>query len=193
MVVVAAIASPPVRGSGEQWRAVAEEIRVFIARHGTPGPASAWSRLYLFALAEARSALASFRLEPAEVDDLASDFLEQRLAEVVAEGNMAPRAVFRTAIVRWTLNVMKQRSREKLLERAGGDRAGPSLSEDDLVSAHDATAALAELGVRDRRILTAVWLGEDREEIARRWRVERSAIDKIASRFSLRLRKEGSR
>jgi DNA-directed RNA polymerase specialized sigma24 family protein len=55
----------------------------------------------------------------------------------------------------------------------------------------DARDALDELSERDRGIVVAAGLGEDREEIAKAFGTSRGNVDKIVSRLQKRFRGEG--
>jgi len=144
--------------------------------------------LYQLAVEDGRRALRSMsrKLTEEQLDDLVHDFLATRLQHVIETDNN-PRGLFVVSLVRAAQRTLGRRAREVPHERTTFgdvdlDRA-PLDPESSVMLRLDGAALLSAVSARDRDVLVAVALGEDREEIARAHAIGRAAVDQIVSRF----------
>jgi hypothetical protein len=144
--------------------------------------------LYQLAVEDGRRALLSMnhRLTREQLDDLVHDFLATRLQHVIDADNN-PRALFIVSLVRAAQRTLGRLAREVPHERTTYgdvdlDRA-PLDPESSVMLRLDGAALLSAVSARDRDVLLAVALGEDREEIAKAHAIGRAAVDQIVSRF----------
>lgn len=165
-------------------------LRVCAALRDTPrGRARAQleRELYRFAVDDGRRALLrmSRRLSEDQLDDLLHDFLATRLQHVIEGDN--PRGLFLVSLVRAARRSLGRRAREVPHERTtvGEVDVGraPLDPESSTSLRLDGSALLEAVSARDRDVLFAVALGEEREEIARAHAIGRAAVDQIVSRF----------
>lgn len=144
--------------------------------------------LYRLAVEDGRRALLSMnrKLTEEQLDDLLHDFLATRLQHVIDTDNN-PRGLFVVSLVRAAQRTLGRRGREVPTERTtfGEFDLGraPLDPESSATLRLDGAALLAAVSERDRDVLLAVALGEDREEIARAHAIGRAAVDQIVSRF----------
>lgn len=151
-------------------------------------------RLYEVALSDGRRFLTSFRgtLGDERTLDLVHDLLAEKLLAIIEAET--PRAFFCTALQNRARSWVRRGDAKVVESPPESSRdAGPDRSEDErrafVLDARDALAALSE---RDRDVVVAAALGEDREAIAREFRTSRANVDQIVSRVQKRFRGEGS-
>ena len=147
-------------------------------------------RLYEVALSDGPRFLASFRrtLGDERVLDLVHDLLAEKLSAIVAAET--PRAFFCRALQNRARSWVRRGDAEVAESPSDSSRGTPSdKGEEDrrgfVLDARDALAALSE---RDRGIVVAAALGEDREAIAREFGTSRANVDQIVSRLQKRFR-----
>lgn len=174
------------RGTHDEWSLVCDAIRADTERGAaSPFESPNLPRLYELARHEGARCLRTFAsIPPTDQLDLIHDVLISALAEILAADR--PRGLFRTALKRRAIDRGRRASR---LEGADGidscARGTPERREPPI----DELRALRDLCRRDREILVAVVLGEDRDELAKRYGFEsRDAIDQIVSRARKKLR-----
>lgn len=141
--------------------------------------------LYRLAIADGTRALRSFsKIDEERRADLIHDLLATRLDAILAADS--PRALFLTALSRLAIQWIRRKDAEvhesPAAQAEGIDR--------DPGHAIDVRRALAKLGARDARVLFAVAIGEDRDEIARVHGTSRQNVDQIVSRARRRLAEE---
>jgi RNA polymerase sigma factor (sigma-70 family) len=164
----------------DEWREVMELLRA----SRNPRRSPHFRRFYGLAVRDGRQFLASFRKRfgDALIDDLIHDVLADALDPVLAADNA--RAFLRVTL--W--NAARDRVRRKAtrvepeppVERLEHDKVADGAELREFVL--DARDALAGLCERDRQIVVAVGLGEDREEIATVFGTSRANVDQIVSR-----------
>lgn len=171
----------------ETWRSIVDELRSAEAPYQAP----AFARLQAEAESDAQRLLAGFvrqgKLDPDRIHDLVGDWLlgDGRLDALLSSEQGKPRQLFATSIVRMALSWIRRRS-AKVSDAAPNESTGETRVQavqppDHLFILH-ARQRLAALAPRDRDILVAVHLGENREALARHYGISRAAIDQIVSR-----------
>jgi DNA-directed RNA polymerase specialized sigma24 family protein len=142
-------------------------------------------KLYDLALADGPRLLKSFqkRLGDDRILDLVHDLLATKLEAIVAADE--PRALFCTALQRRAISWLR-RGDAAVVEDAP-ERPPEGVVEDErqgfLVDAKNALEGLPE---RERAMVVAVALGEEREAIAQAFRTTRANVDQIVSRVRRR-------
>jgi len=142
-------------------------------------------KLYELALADGPRLLKSFqkRLGDDRIVDLVHDLLATKVEAIVNADE--PRALFCTALQRRAISWLR-RGDAAVVEDAP-ERPPEGVIEDErqgfLV---DARNALADLPERERAMVVAVALGEEREAIAAAFRTTRANVDQIVSRVRRR-------
>ncbi|MBX3245565.1 MAG: hypothetical protein KF901_00090 [Myxococcales bacterium] len=180
--------------SSSEWQRVCAALRE--APRGR-GRAQLEAEFYRFAVEDGRRALLrmSRRLRDDELDDLLHDFLARRLRHIY-EANQ-PRGLFVTSLIRAAKRSLGRRAREVPQERVTTDRHDvgqrPLDPETSTVLRLEGAALLQVVSARDRDVLVAVALGEEREEIAQAHGIGRAAVDQIVSRFRKLANAEGER
>lgn len=183
----------------EQWQAVTAMIR------GVEDPLQSphLPKLYALALEDGPRLLGSFRRRLGEdrIVDLVHDLLAAKLEVIVAAKE--PRALFCTALQRRAISWLR-RGDAAVLEDRSRDSA-PHASDASAVAAIDgsvnpeddrheflidAKSALDELPPRERAMVVAVAMGEERESIAREFGTSRANVDQIVSRVRRRFSEE---
>jgi DNA-directed RNA polymerase specialized sigma24 family protein len=190
--------------TAEEWRTVVAQIR-----SGTPNAALAddapsaagakpvdvlqsshLPRLYELALADGPLLLRGFRrrLGDERILDLVHDLLAAKLEAIVLAEE--PRALFCTALQRRAISWLRRGDSAVVAEAegAGADERADERQEFLL----DARNALERLPERERAMVVAVALGEEREAIAQEFRTTRANVDQIISRVRRRFA-EGNR
>lgn len=146
-------------------------------------------RLYEIALVDGRSIIGSFRAQLGEdrLIDLIQDLLAERLLAIVASEN--PKAFFRTALIRRAISWRRRGDASVVEEPASNPVHDAEIDERERPAfVLDARAIVESLGERDREVAVAVALGEDRDELAARFKTSRANIDQIVSRVRARLK-----
>jgi DNA-directed RNA polymerase specialized sigma24 family protein len=151
-------------------------------------------RLYEVALSDGPRFLTSFHrtLGDERTRDLVHDLLSEKLQAILEAET--PRAFFCTALQNRARSWVR-RGDAKVVESppdSSRDTAPDRNEEERRAFVLDARDALAALSERDRDIVVAAALGEDREAIAREFRTSRANVDQIVSRLHRRFRGEGS-
>ncbi|MEI8256347.1 MAG: sigma-70 family RNA polymerase sigma factor [Deltaproteobacteria bacterium] len=161
----------------EEWLEVCTEIR------GSPDGRSprAWQRLYAIARDLGLRVLHTMVDREAALD-LVHDLLSTRLQELLGADN--PRALFVVAIKRRALDEIRRRKRrgEETDDEILDVYAAPTQSPDFVL---DAQKLLATLSPRNRQIVVAAAMGEDRGKIALAWNTSSANVDKIVSKTFL--------
>lgn len=174
----------------EDW----DEIVVRVRKEPDPLRSPVVGRLYEVAVDDGTRFLSSFRNEFGEdrILDLIYDLLSEKLAEILnAE---TPRAFFCVALRRLAID-WRRRGASKVVESPpDSSRASPSdtTEEDRRAFVLDARNAVDALSERDRGIVVAAALREDREAIAREFGTSRANVDQIVSRLQKRFREGDS-
>lgn len=180
----------PLPGSGYKraWMPTAHDWQIARQRI-TSAPDPARSReigvLYRLAIADGTRALRTFsKIDEERRADLIHDLLATRLDAILAADS--PRALFVTALIRLAIQWIRRKDAEV--------REGPAVHVDgidrDPAYGIDVRRALEKLGPREARVLLAVAIGEDRDEIARVHGTSRQNVDQIVSRARRRLAEE---
>jgi RNA polymerase sigma factor (sigma-70 family) len=164
--------------TAHEWQLVRERIvRAPDARRSPD-----FRALYALAMDDGQRALRSFKkLDAARRVDLVHDLLATRMDAILdAE---SPRALFMTSLGRLAIQWLRRKDAEVL------EPVTPTPDGTDRDPAHrlDLIRTLERLPPRDRQVLLAVAMGEDREEIARVLGTSRENVDQIVSRARKRL------
>lgn len=153
----------------------------------SPWECEATARLFQMAAEDGRIALRRFQKQLGDeaLRDLVHDLLAAKLPAIVAHPD--PRGCFWIAVVRLAISHLRKDLSHvaETSEAAAGevrDAAAEALTE-----RMDLQARWERLSPREQEVLTAIREGEDREALARRYGVTRSAIDKVWKRASARL------
>jgi len=166
----------------EHFREVVARVREAENRYACPEV----GQLYEMVLREARSILASFRkdLGPDGIDDLASDFLSEKLGALVEAEN--PAGFLKIALYHRACSMLRRKDAKlvELTERhadqaVGADGATPL----QFLELQELRLALNTLSVRDRQIVLAVGEGEDPDEVAAAFGTTRANVYQIVCRF----------
>ena len=172
--------------SSDEWEDVVQRIRT--ENRGWASPSV--GRLYTIALVDGRSIIGSFRAQFGEdrLIDLIQDLLAERLLAIVASEN--PKAFFRTALIRRAISWRRRGDASVAEEPTSiGPAHDAEIDERERPAfIVDARAIVESLGERDREVAVAVALGEDRDELAARFKTSRANIDQIVSRVRARLK-----
>lgn len=183
----------PPDGSGveeavlSEWEAVVGELRASAA----PRQERAMVRFQALALEYGKRVLSTFRqLDDAAREDVINDLLAKSLESIVRADR--PRSYFRRCVCNGACDLLPARKRDRpvdgaVLDTIASGSAGDAPDSDFVM---DARRALAGVSERDRRILTAVGLGQDRDELACELNLTRGAIDQIVSRARRRFHGE---
>ena len=159
--------------NADDWREAARRVREDKAKH--------LPRLYELALEDGPRLLGRFqrRLGDERIVDLVHDLLATK-ADAIAEAE-EPRALFCTALQRRAISWLRRGDAAVAEDRpeTATDREPESERRRFLL---DARAALAGLSERERAMVVAVALGEEREAIAREFKTTRANVDQIVSR-----------
>jgi len=177
----------------EEWIAIVAKIR---ADGGDPHTSPHLPRLYGLALSEGPRQLASFRRRLGEdrIVDLVHDLLAAKVDAIVAAEE--PRALFCTALQRRAISWLRRGDAavvedpvEETTNTAAYDESEGSEDERQGFIL-DARNVLSKLPERERALVVAVALGEDREAIARTFGTSRANVDQIVSRVRRKLAAE---
>lgn len=174
----------------EEW----DELVVRMRAEGLPLHGPLFRRFYELALSDGPRFLAPFKRSLGEerAIDLVHDLLAEKLEAILAAET--PRALFFTALHNRARSWLRRQDAQVVESPPDSSRQNPSGDmENDARHAFvlDARDALAALSERDRGIVVAAALGEDREVIAREFKTSRANVDQIASRLQKRFRKGG--
>ncbi|MDB4971917.1 MAG: hypothetical protein JWN48_258 [Myxococcaceae bacterium] len=162
-------------GKEDDWEAVVAELKGAAVPRSHP----ALGRLHRMAVVAGVRALASFReLDDGVREGLATDLLMAALEKIIEAHR--PRAYFVVAIRRRAIDQLEKQRRER--PDAEPEAASEERDAGDPGFVLDARRALHAYSPRDQRILTAIALGEDRNELATFYRLSRAAIDQLYSR-----------
>jgi len=164
-----------------------DEWNELVARMGETEPTRNphFRDFYALAVRDGMVFLRSFRgaLGEERIHDLIHDVLED--AETILKAE-TPRAYFCTVLRRRAIS-WRRRGDAAVAEMPVETATEHAQASDERrVFALDAVAAMARLSERERRVLVAVALGEDRESIARALGTTRPNIDQIVSRAKKR-------
>jgi DNA-directed RNA polymerase specialized sigma24 family protein len=150
-------------------------------------------RLYELARADGPKLLSRFarRLGDERVLDLVHDLLATKLESILAADE--PRALFCTALQRRAISWLRRGDADVVEDK-------PDIANDASLDQEperqrfllDARAALDGLPPRERMMVVAVALGEEREAIAREFQTTRANVDQIVSRVRRRFSEESS-
>jgi DNA-directed RNA polymerase specialized sigma24 family protein len=174
--------------AAEDWIRVVQLIR----KDADPLTSPNLPKLYELALADGPRLLKSFqkRLGEERIIDLVHDLLATKAVAIIAADE--PRALFCTALQRRAISWLR-RGDAAVVEEAP-ERLPEGMHEDDrqgfLVDAREALAGLPE---RERAMVVAVALGEEREAIAQQFRTTRANVDQIVSRVRRRFAESKNR
>jgi DNA-directed RNA polymerase specialized sigma24 family protein len=167
----------------EEWRAVVALLRA------APDPLQSEhvARLYELALSDGPRLLRSFRrrLGDERIVDLVHDLLAVKLEAIIAAEE--PRALFCTALHRRAISWLRRGDAIVMPDGPEVASAPTAAEEETRGFVHDALAALRALPAREREIVVAAAVGEDREAIAREFGTSRANVDQIVSRARRRL------
>lgn len=169
-----------------EWRTLAAQIRVA----ESPWSCEAVGRLFELAEALGRLVLASHRDAFGEdaIVDFVRDFLSRKLLELVQQEN--PRGAFVVWVKRAMISLRRRGDARVVEEPTAQADHGAGTGNTRAASAEfvlDARAMLSRLSERDRQ---AVAVGEEREDIAARFRTSRANIDQIVSRVRVRWQRQ---
>lgn len=179
-------------GAREEWIAAVAKIRA--SSSGDPRRSPHLGRLYELALADGPKLLASFRrrLGDERILDLIHDLLAVKVEAIVMADE--PRALFCTALQRRAISwlrrgdaaVVEYPAEDSATSEGSGNHSGEA--EDDRRGfILDARNILSKLPDRERAMVVAVALGEDREAIAKAFGTSRANVDQIVSRVRKKL------
>ena len=167
--------------AAEEWIRVVLLIR----KDADPLKSAHLGELYTLALQDGPRLLKSFqkRLGDDRIIDLVHDLLASKIDAIVAADE--PRALFCTALQRRAISWLR-RGDAAVVEDTP-ERAPDGLHEDDRQGfLLDAKTALEGLPERERAMVVAVALGEEREAIAAAFGTTRANVDQIVSRVRRR-------
>ena len=168
--------------AAEDWNAVVARLRAAT----DPLQSEDLPRLYALALADGPRLLGSFRRRLGEerIVDLVHDLMAAK-AEAIIKAD-EPRALFCTALQRRAISWLRRGDAEVVAEvRETADAS--AVAEDERQGfILDARTALDQLPARERAMVVAVALGEERESIAREFGTSRANVDQIVSRVRRR-------
>ncbi len=183
MVASAAVDS---RDEQQRWHEALQPLQALRADGKNLRRSRHLTSLYVLAEELGKRALASFRkLEAEEKVDLIHDLLAAKLEELV-DGDR-PRALWITMVKNRAIDETRKKTRHhEILEGVHHARTSLAGNEEDRSFQMDARTALESLPERDRQIVVAVQLGENREDIAALHRLSRAAVDQIVSRVKRR-------
>jgi DNA-directed RNA polymerase specialized sigma24 family protein len=169
--------------TAEDWSTVV----VLLRRSPTPATSRDLPRLYELALADGPPLLRSFRrrLGDDRIVDLIHDLLAAKLDALIAADE--PRALFCTALQRRAISWLRRGDADVVADPSSGKTPAASIDEHERQEfIVDARRTLRDLPDRDREIVVAVALGEDREAVARAFGTSRANVDQILSRVRRR-------
>ena len=171
----------------EAWTALIEEIR----QAPDPVASPALGRLYQLALGCGARVLARFHnISPEDRADLVAEVLADKLRLLVSPKVDRPLGLFVTTLTCRALDHLRaegvRRKNEAGLRDVAVLQQAASGDETDRVRGLDTVRALATLSPRDRDIVWAVALGEDRDQVALAFGTTRANVDQIYSRFRKR-------
>lgn len=164
-----------------EWCTIVDALRKAPNPYQSPAFAALWSA----ALADAPRLLASFvrqgKLDSHRVTDLVGDWLlgEGHVHALLASNQNRPRKLFASSIIHAALDWIRRPSTK--VQSAEPSRE-PAVAAPDHVFTLHARRRLAALPPRDRDILQAVHVGEDRDALAAHYGISRAGIDQIVSR-----------
>jgi RNA polymerase sigma factor (sigma-70 family) len=170
--------------AAQDWVAIVAVLR----RADDPSTSPELPRLYELALADGPPLLRSFRrrLGDDRIVDLIHDLLAAKLDALVAADE--PRALFCTALQRRAISWLR-RGDADVVEDAR-EAVGETDESERQQFIVDARSALDHLPERERAIVVAVALGEEREAVARAFGTSRANVDQIVSRVRRRFSAE---
>lgn len=159
---------------------------------------SAYAQLYSMARSLGRAILA--RKFPGIPADARDDLIHDVLAHLLQLDHAPQRGLFIVALVNRALDYVRRADfarRQDPVSQSRDDESDDPLhafADGDDVEARalardEMSRALASLPERDRQVVTAVALGEDRDEIAARFGTSRNNVDQIV----VRVRKKAAR
>ena len=173
-----------------EWRTLAAQIRVA----ESPWSCAATGRFFVLAEELGRRVLASHRDAFGEdaIVDFVRDFLSRKFLELIQQEN--PRSAFVVWVTRAMISFRRRGDARVVEEPLGfGADSDSGIGNTPAASAEfvlDARAMLSRLSDRDRQIVQAVAVGEDREEIAARFKTSRANVDQIVSRIRTQWHKQ---
>jgi DNA-directed RNA polymerase specialized sigma24 family protein len=168
--------------TADEWKEAVERVLADREKH--------LPRLYELARADGPRLLSRFarRLGDDRVLDLVHDLLATQLEAILAAKE--PRALFCTALQRRAISWLRRGDADVVEDKP--DVAAEHDEPERQRFLLDAKAALDGLGARERMMVVAVALGEDREAIAREFQTTRANVDQIVSRVRRRFSGESS-
>jgi DNA-directed RNA polymerase specialized sigma24 family protein len=178
----------------EDWNAVVAQLRASTDPLRSPH----LPRLYELALADGPRLLSSFRRRLGEerIIDLVHDLLAAKVDAIIAAEE--PRALFCTALQRRAISWLRRGDAEVVADEDATSAAdavtaassSPASEDSRRGFILDAKTALDGLPERERAMVVAVALGEERESIARAFGTSRANVDQIVSRVRRRFSEE---
>ncbi len=172
--------------TAEEWKAVIARLRAA----ADPLQSADLPRLYALALADGPRLLGSFRRRLGEdrVVDLIHDLLAMKAEAIIAADQ--PRALFCTALQRRAISWLRRGDAQVAADVPEAADASGTTEDERRGFILDAKTALDHLPARERAIVVAVALGEERESIAREFGTSRANVDQIVSRVRRRFEGE---
>ena len=169
-------------GPQQPWLVLTEQVRAAPSFAESP----ALGELYQLALRDGARALARFRaLNEQERQDIVAEKFVTTYVEMLQPTISNPRAFFLTAVNRAALSALRRKQTEQKYEPALiGVSEGTARTEDDTVTTLSLARRLAQLSPRDQQLLRAVYMGEDRDRVARQFETSRANVDQIVSRVA---------
>lgn len=141
---------------------------------------------YEIAVADGQRALSRYRsIDAARCADLIHELLTEHLDAILHADS--PRAFFLTSLTRRAIQWLRRKDARVAPPLAPDDERG---ADHDPAHGLDLTRTLERLPKRDARIMVAIAMGEDREEVARIHKTTRENVDQIVSRSRRRLAEE---
>jgi RNA polymerase sigma factor (sigma-70 family) len=175
-------------GAREEWIAAVAKIRAS-SPAGDALKSPHLGRLYELAVADGPKLLASFRrrLGDDRILDLIHDLLAAKVEAIVNADE--PRALFCTALQRRAISWLRRGDAAVVEDPEEEDSARASEEAEDERRGFilDARNVLSKLPDRERAMVVAVALGEDREAIAKTFGTSRANVDQIVSRVRKKL------
>lgn len=143
----------------------------------------------LYALAEALAGkvLRKFhQFDEQARQDVVHDVLAAKLVDIVLADK--PRSLFVTMLMNRGKDECRRRERHARPTAPEEFDRSEAVSDQDPDFVEEAGLAFSTLSPRDQQILTAVALGDEREDVAARFGIKRPAVDQVFTRARKRLR-----
>ena len=172
--------SGPSQAARSRWDIVVERVRAC----GDPLLSPALSELYALAMRDGLETLAGFgRLNEQEREDIVAEKIALRLTQIIEADH--PRRFLLSIVKRAANSALR---RKNTVDKYEADLAfvaeGTARTEDDTLTSLSLADRLMHLSSRDQQVVRAVHLGENREDVARRFGTSRANVDQIVSRVA---------